>query len=254
MRIPAEALGGHMGRWWVAAGCLLIARGWALLAELAASARARGWTRAGSFLFTRSWPKASAWALFALIVAMGPVRSAEARATRPNPSTEARAWIESHVPSGSRIFHVGWRPSGPLMVATDEKLQARWGDHFDYGREHYAFLKEAFHLGYSNYMASDKPRYQLSVYDGRPTSRASKQTPRWVTDKLLANAQKDKTAYIILAGYRERDYAELGYRWFADAQVAAEFRKITIFKVPAPRTVAQTSAAAPSPPPPAPAP
>ena len=235
-----------------AAGCLLIARGWALLGELAASALARGWTHAGSFLAGLTWPKATAWICFALVIAMGPVRSAEARATKPNPSTEARDWIESHVPSGSRIFHVGWRPSGPLLVATDEKVQARWGDHFDYGREKYAFLKQAFHLGYSNYMASDEPRYRIDVYDGRPTSRASKQTPRWVTDKLLANAQKDKTAYIILAGYRERDYTELGYRWFADAQVAAEFRKITIFKVPAPTPVALTSGTPPPPPAPAP--
>jgi dolichyl-phosphate-mannose-protein mannosyltransferase len=223
------------------AACLLIGVGWARLGELAALARFRRW-------------EPYAWAAAAALLIALPAQVAWGRAAKPNGSTLARQWIFEHVPSGSRLFHVGWRPSGPQLITTDEKVEARWGDHFDYGRSQYPFLRKAFHLGFANYMASDKPRYDIRVHDGLPYPRATKRTPRAITDRLLRQAQKDKVSYIILAGYRESSWRELGYPWFADAVFEQEFHKIAIFRVPDPGPVVQTSTPAPPDPSPTPAP
>jgi hypothetical protein len=209
--------------------CLLVGVGWARLTELRTSERWQRWAR-------QAWAPAAA-----LFIAL-PVHTCWARAHKPSASALAREWILEHVPSGTRLFHVGWKPSGPQLVTTDPKVEARWGDHFDYGRSKYPFLRKAFRLGFANYMASDKPRYDIRVHDGLPYSRASKLTPRSITDKLLRQAQQDGISYIILAGYREPTWQALGYKWFSEAVFEQEFPKIAIFRVPAPGPVVQTSA------------
>lgn len=240
-----------------AAGCLLIGHGWVAARELGARWRRRhaqppagggdlSWRRAG-------WARWG-WAPAAALIAYGPAMTSWMRAERPNLGAEARRWIHENIPSMTRIFFVGWRPAGPQLVASNEKIEASWGDHFDYGRKNYAFLKQAFHLGFERYMQSDRPRYVLTVHDDLPYARASRRTPRRITDALLGEAQQKKLSYIILTGYREASWQDLGYPWFSGATLEREIGKTAIFKVPDPTPRAQTSTAAAQQAPPAAAP
>jgi hypothetical protein len=161
-------------------------------------------------------------------------------------SLQARAWIHEHIPSGTPIFHVGPRPGSPLLVGTNEKQQGRWGDHFEYGRHKYRFLKRAFRQAFSDYKASGKPLYPLAVYDGKPLPR-SKGVPRAISDSLLRNAQKEGQRYIVVSGFKGTNVMDLGYRWFGDASLEATFKAIAIFKVPEAPPDAATLPAAASP-------
>jgi hypothetical protein len=230
-----------------AAGCLLIGHGWVATRELAARWRRRRVQRAPGGLaptwLEPAWARWG-WAPVAALLAYGPARTSWARAERPNLGAEARQWIHENIPSMTRIFFVGWRPAGPQLVASNEKIEAGWGDHFDYGRQNYAFLKQAFHLGFERYMQSDRPRYALTVHDDLPYPRASRKTPRKITDSLLREAQKKKLSYIILTGYRAESVRDLGYTWFDGAILEREIGKTAIFKVPDPTPEPQTSTAA----------
>jgi hypothetical protein len=230
-----------------AAGCLLIGHGWVAARELLARWRRRREQRApGGLAMTwvdSPWARWG-WAPVAALIAYGPSSTSWRRAARPNLGVEARQWIHDNIPSMTRIFFVGWRPAGPQLVASNEKIEARWGDHFDYGRTNYAFLKQAFHLGFERYMQSDRPRYALTVHDDLPHTRASRKTPRRITDSLLREAQQKKLSYIILTGYREKSYRDLGYPWFDGATLEREIGKTAIFRVPPPTPEPQTSTAA----------
>jgi hypothetical protein len=229
-----------------AAACLMIGHAWVTVGALAERKLAQRVARRGRPPPSGGWQRVTPWAwapLWVLLAAL-PLGSLYELARRPNLTEQAEQWIYANVPSGTRLFWVGWRPSGPRLVASNEKVQARWGDHFDYGRDNYAFLKQAFHLGFERYIQSDKPRYALSVHDDVPYSRASKRTPRRITDGLLEEARKKQIAYIILAGYREAHWRDLGYRWFGAATLAAEFGKTAIFEVLAQAPAPPTSTAA----------
>ncbi|HWO13746.1 MAG TPA: glycosyltransferase family 39 protein [Polyangiaceae bacterium] len=202
-----------------AASCLLVGHAWAALSALV--------------LPRLREPRWLSWALapVAILLLQSPLRYLFGQRLAPNNATEARAWVYEHIPSGTPIFHLGLRPSGPRLVATDEKLQARWGDHFDYGRNNYRFLKEAFRHAFRAYQKSGLPRYPLAVHDDKPYPRADNRLPRWLTDNLVARARQDGQRYIIVAGYRG-DVHELGYRWLDQAQLETQIGNIAIFRVP----------------------
>ena len=222
-----------------AASCLLVAHGWAAFEALVVP-------RLRQLRAFRE-PRWLSWAVapLALLLLQSPLRGLFQQRLAPNPATDARAWLYEHVPSGTPLFYLGMRPSGPRIVSTNEKLQARWGDHFDYGRQHYAFLKEAFHHAFTAYQKSGEPRYPVAVHDDRPYPRSANRMPRWVTDNLVARARKDGQRYIIVAGYRERDVRDLGYRWVDQAILETQAGHIAIFRVPevAPQTAPASGAA-----------
>lgn len=147
-------------------------------------------------------------------------------------STRARAWMQEHVPAGTKLFYAGPWPDGPRLVATQPKLQLKWADHLDYGRTRYPFLKRAFEKGYADYVASGRPRYPITVHDRRPFPRRQKASPRWLTDSLVKRARKRGEKYIILTGYRVADVKQLEYPWFGEAKLEAQFGAIAIFSVP----------------------
>jgi dolichyl-phosphate-mannose-protein mannosyltransferase len=214
-----------------AASCLLVAHAWAALEALVLP-RLRQ-------LRSLREPGRLAWAagLVALLSLQGPLRALWSQRLAPNPATVTGAWLKEHAPSGTPIFYVGMRASGPRIVATDRKLQASWGDHFGYGRQNYRFLKQAFRHAHAEYRKSGKPIYPLVVHDDKPYPRKDNKMPRWLTDNLVARARKDKQRFIVVAGYRENDVRELGYRWFDQAVLEIEARHIAIFSVPDPPPV-----------------
>jgi hypothetical protein len=203
------------------AACLLLAH---------AVATAEHW-------LARAGGRASLWfqravAPLALLLVLPALWKIEQRSSRPSAAREARDWIYANIASGTRLYYVGWRGAGPPLVAEKASVQAEFGDHFGYGREHYAFLKQAFERGYADYAQSGAPRYGIASYHNKPSSRASKRTPRSITDGLLKTARAQKRQYIIVAGHSEPDVHGLGYTWFKQAVLEREFGKIAIFRVP----------------------
>ncbi len=161
-------------------------------------------------------------------------------ANLPPRNAEARAWFYEHVPSGTPLVYVGARALG--LVSTDQKLQGRWGDHFDRGRKKYKFYKRAFSKAFSDYLASEKPRYPLVLHDAR-LHKAD--LPRSVSRSLLRKAQAGGQRYIVLFGFRG-DVFELGYPWFGQAILEKQTTAFAIFRVPAPEPIAEApSASAP---------
>jgi dolichyl-phosphate-mannose-protein mannosyltransferase len=203
------------------AACLLVGHGVATAERLLA----RGAERA-SLWFRRAVPA------LALVLVLPPLVRLEARTARPSAAREARDWIYANVPSGTRLYYVGWRGAGPPLVAHTAGVQAEFGDHFGYGREHYAFLKRAFERGYADYASSSAPRYVIAQHHQKPVARSSKKMPRSITDGLVKTARAQKRQYIIVAGYEQADVQALGYTWFNQAVLEREFGKIAIFRVP----------------------
>jgi hypothetical protein len=202
-----------------AALCILLAYGWARAEALLAERPLARWLR---------W----AWLPLALLM-IAPLAGPYWQHTRQENSVlETSRWIQANVAPGTRIFHLGRRAYGTYLVSTDEKLQSRWGDHFDYGRDRYAFIREAFHLGYQNYVKSGQPRYAIEVRDETPRARSTNRNKRWLTDSLLRRAREKKQKYIILFGYHEQDVRELGYPWFDQAILEKQMPGVAIFRVP----------------------
>ncbi len=199
------------------AACLLIGYAFASLYQLEWPGRIRRWL-------------GLSWLPLLALVMLIPARHIWPR-QHLSSSLQARAWIHEHIPSGTPIFHVGPRPGSPLLVGTNEKQQGRWGDHFDYGRHKYRFLRQAFRKAFADYKASGKPLYPVAVYDGKPLPR-SKGVPRSISDSLLRNAQTEGRRYIVVSGFREPNVLDLGYRWFGGVVLESAFRGIAIFKVP----------------------
>jgi len=214
------------------AACLLVGHGVATLERLLA----RGGERA------RLWFGRAAPAL-ALALVLPPLWRLEVRTARPSAAREARDWIHANVPSGTRLYYVGWRGAGPPLVAHKASVQAAFGDHFSYGREHYGFLKQAFERAYADYSSSGAPRYAIAQHHQKPLARSSKKMPRSITDGLLKTAQAQKRQYIIVAGHEQADVQALGYAWFKQAVLEREFGKIAIFRVPD-RAVARAASGA----------
>jgi hypothetical protein len=202
-----------------AALCLLVGHG---------LARAQGWLGARPLSRWFEW----LWVPLAAALIFGPARTIVWRSGGPNLMLEAVAWVHANVPAGTRLFHLGRKPYGPYLVTSDRKLQGAWGDHFEYGRTNYRFLREAFYLAFDNYAKSGSPVYRIEVRDEAPKPRNAKQNPRWVTDGLLRRAREKKQKFIIIAGYRERDVRELGYTWNDDAVLEQQYGDISIFRVP----------------------
>jgi hypothetical protein len=203
------------------AGCLLVGHGVATVERLLA----RGSERA-SLWFRRAAPA------LALVLVLPPLWRLEWRTARPSAAREARDWIHANVPSGTRLYYVGWRGAGPPLVAHTARVQAEFGDHFGYGREHYDFLKQAFERGYTDYANGGAPRYVIAQQRSKPLPRASKKMPRSITDGLLKTARAQKRQYIIVAGHEQADVQALGYTWFEQAVLEREFGKVAIFRVP----------------------
>jgi hypothetical protein len=202
-----------------AALCILVGYGWARIEALFAGWRIERWAR---------W----AWVPIAALVIAVPARAYSRLTLRPHPVIEIYGWIKANVPPGTRIFHLGGRAYGTYLVPTSEKLQAGWGDHFEYGRYRYTFLKQAFHLGYQRYVESGQPRYALEVRDEVPRPRRLNRTRRWITDGLVRRARDKQQKYIVVSGYRERDVRDLGYKWFDQAILEKQVGSIAVFRVP----------------------
>jgi Dolichyl-phosphate-mannose-protein mannosyltransferase len=202
-----------------AALCILLGYGWARVEALLARLPMQRWLR---------W----AWVPLAALLSVSTVRARWQLSLRDNPVLATSRWVRANVPSGTRVFHLGGRPYGTYLVPTSEKLQSQWGDHFDYGRIRYRFFREAFHLGYENYIKSGQPRYVIEVRDEGPQPRGTNRNKRWVTDSLVRRAREKKQKYIILAGFRERDVRDLGYPWFEQAILEKQVSGIAIFRVP----------------------
>jgi hypothetical protein len=62
--------------------------------------------------------------------------------------------------------------------------------------------------------------------------RSANRNRRWVTDGLVKRAREKRQKYIIIAGHRRNDVRELGYRWFDEAKLEAQFGRVAIFSVP----------------------
>jgi len=202
-----------------AALCLLVGYG---------LARVQGWLGARPLSRWFEW----IWVPLAAGLVFGPAQVLIERGQGPNLIVEAVRWIHANVPANTRLFHLGGKPYGSYLVTNDEKLQGRWGDHFEYGRYKYRFLREAFHLAFDNYAKSGRPSYRIEVRDEPPRPRQTKKNKRWITDGLLRRAREKKQAYIIIAGYRELDVRDLGYTWFGEAVLEQQFGNIAIFRVP----------------------
>lgn len=202
-----------------AALCLLVGYGYA---------RVQGWLEARPLARWSEW----LWLPLGAALVVGPARSIAAHVEGPNLIVEAVRWVHANVPAGTRLFHLGGKPYGQYLVTTDEKEQGRWGDHFEYGRYKYRFLRDAFHLAFDDYAKSGRPRYRIEVRDESPKPRRAKKNARWITDGLLRRARERKQQYIIIAGYREHDVRELGYTWFDEAVLEQQFGNVAIFRVP----------------------
>jgi hypothetical protein len=210
-----------------AALCLLAAYGWARvveLLELALSPRR----------LSRRW---SSWLRWACVPVAGaiiwkPATSVYTRSLRVDSVAEVNHWIEANVPPGTRLLHIGVRPSGTYLVTTSERIQGWWGDHFQYGRHKYPFFSQAFHLGYRRYAKSGKPRYSIEAYRDAPLPLREKRNPSWLTKRLVTIARKKHREYIIVSGYRVRTVAKLDYPWFREAVLEKEVPGFAIFRVP----------------------
>jgi hypothetical protein len=202
-----------------AALCLLVGYG---------LARVQGWLGARPLSRWFGW----SWLLLAAALVFGPALVIISRSQGTHRIVEATRWIHANVPANTRLFHLGARPYGSYLVTNDRKVQGRWGDHFEYGRSKYRFLREAFQLAFEDYAKHGRPRYRIEVRDESPRPRRTQRNARWITDGLVRRAREKKQAYIIIAGYRERDVRDLGYTWFGDAILEQQFGDIAIFRVP----------------------
>jgi hypothetical protein len=200
------------------AACLLIGHAYASLSQSELRSAGQSW---------REW----SWVPLVALLAAVPARKYWALTNHVSAPIQARAWFHENVPSGTPVFVVGRRPESPRLVGTNERLQAKWGGHFNYGRDKYEFLKRAFHKAFSDYAASGKPRYRLDVFRSRPFPR-SKRMPRTISDSLFTKAQARGQRYIIVAGFTERNVLDLHYRWFSQAILEQQFGGIAIFRVP----------------------
>jgi hypothetical protein len=222
-----------------AALCLLVGYGFA---------RIQGWLGARPLSRGFAW----LWVPLAVALTFSPARAIVARSEGPHSVTDATRWFHANVPAGTRVFHLGGRPYGKYLVTTDEKEQGRWGDHFEYGRHKYRYMRDAFHLAYEEYVKSGQPRYRIEVRDERPQPRHANKNKRWVTDGLLRRAREKKQKYIIIHGYRERDVRQLGYTWFDEAVLEQQFDNIAIFRVPDAPPLAEPASVSPATVPPVP--
>jgi hypothetical protein len=224
-----------------AALCLLVGYGFA---------HVQGWLEARPLSRWFEW----IWIPLAAALTFLPARAIIARNAGSHRVPDAARWIHANVPAGTRMFHLGGRPYGTYLVTTDEKVQGRWGDHFEYGRHKYRYMRDAFHLAYDAYVKSGRPRYHIEVRDESPKPRRTNRNKRWITDGLLRRAREKKQKYIIVYGYRERDVRELGYTWFNEAVLEQQFGDIAIFRVPDASPLAGPASVSSAAAPPVPAP
>lgn len=208
-----------------AALCLFVGYGWAELSQRLARL---SWPRSAVLAPWARW----AWVPLAVLVVQGPARGCWRHSLRVSPTVEITRWIEANVPAGTRLFHLGRRPLGTYLMSTSEKVQASWGDHFQYDRHRYRFFREAFHLAYANYVKSGKPRYAIEVHGQPIFPRSANRNRRWVTDGLVKHARQKRQKYIVIAGHRRKEVHELGYRWLDQAKLELQFGGVAIFSVP----------------------
>jgi dolichyl-phosphate-mannose-protein mannosyltransferase len=218
------------------AACLVIGYAFAGVYARDAGARWRHWL---------AW----SWLPLVALLVFFPARRLWGRQQQESPALLARAWFQANVPSGTPVMHLGRWMNGPLIIGTDEKIQARWGNHFEYGRYKYKFLKLAFHKAFTDYLASDRPRYPTAVEFSGGWVFPRKKMPRRISDGLLRRAQAEHRRYIVVAGYKPKDVRELGYPWFDKAVLEVQFRRVAIFRVPETAPSADTLPASVGPPP-----
>jgi hypothetical protein len=203
------------------AACLAIGHGFARVGGWVRSERARRWL---------GW----AWAPLALALVITPLLRLEAGIAVPSDANLARQWIEDNIPPGTSIAYVGMRLRGPRIVSTDPHQQRLWMHSFDYGRKEYPFFRQAFRKAYDDYVASGRPRFDISARDDKPLRRGHAGVPRDISDGLLRSARKHHQSYIVLCGMGAYDARDLGYTWVDDAILERQFGRIAILRVPEP--------------------
>jgi hypothetical protein len=174
-------------------------------------------------------------ALLALLLGINipPVHELALIARKVSGATLARNWIQANIPSGTKIFHFGVFERGPRLVASDPSVQANWADYFEYGRNKYAFLKQAFRLAHADYVKAHRPVYDLETTDFRAEPLQAKTTPAWLSRSLDRHARARRQEYIVMARLGSYDpVLELGYPWFKNVELVKEFDYVAIFRVP----------------------
>ena len=211
-------------------GIVLCGLGWD-----APTAAASGSLRAAA-PSVRAQALSGALCLSALVmIAWLPASSLDASRRVISSSTLARDWIHEHVPSGTALFHYGRFSNGPRLVTSDWKAESNWADFFDYGRADYRFYRAAARSAYDKYRSQGRPWYVIESFRGIPEP-AQTLRQHWLAKSLAQRAGQRGQRYIILAGVRtdDFDYRGLGYSWFAQVELAQQFRDIAIFRVPPP--------------------
>ncbi|MEO8184361.1 MAG: glycosyltransferase family 39 protein [Deltaproteobacteria bacterium] len=173
-----------------------------------------------------------------------PVNGMDGLRRTTTPPTLARAWIHEHIPSGTRLFHYGTFAGGPRLVSSSWQQESKWADFFDYGRENYEFYQTAFRKAYDDYRSQGRPYYDIDSYLAAPDSVKSGKTRGWLARSLARRAAKEGREYIILGSYRGEHYQDLGYSWIDEVELAQEFGRIAIFRVPQPPPAASEPSAA----------
>lgn len=174
-------------------------------------------------------------AIVALLLGINipPIHALAQIARQVSGATRARNWIEANIPSGTKIFYFGVFERGPRLVASDPSVQANWADYFEYGRNKYAFLKQAFRLAYADYVKAHRPVYDLESTDFRAEPLKLKTTPAWLWRSLDRRARARGQEYIVMA--RRGSYEpvlDLGYPWFKNVELVKEFDYVALFRVP----------------------
>ncbi|HVZ34760.1 MAG TPA: hypothetical protein VG963_20170, partial [Polyangiaceae bacterium] len=149
--------------------------------------------------------------------------------------TLAREWILAHVPSGTRFFQIGAYGDGPRLVSASLDDEAKYADYFEYGREHYQFLHEAFRLAYERYVDQGRPRYGLE-HTRRRAEPLSAHVAPWPTQSLAEHAIRYGEEYILLCRFGGGpNVLDLKYRWFKSVDLVQQFGRVAIFRVHLPK-------------------
>jgi hypothetical protein len=160
--------------------------------------------------------------------------------------TLAREWILAHVPSGTKFFQLGAYGDGPRLVSDSREDQAKYADYFEYGREHYQFLRTAFRLAYERYVDQGRPRYGLEHTRRRAEPLSARMAP-WLSQSLDEHAIKYGEEYILLCRFGGGpNVLDLKYRWFKSVDLVQQFGRVAIFHVHLPKAADPAPASDPS--------
>jgi hypothetical protein len=193
----------------------------------------------------RRWLAALIGLCLAPVLAYAPVSRMEYLRHVTSDASLMHDWIEEHVPSGASIFHFGGYAAGPRLVVDSWKRQSQLSDFFDYGRDQYDFYQRAFRQAHAEYLSAGRPHYALEIHNGAPEPAASRKNARWLTHTLDQRALSKGQEYILLAGFGgPPELSALGYAWLPRVELAQQFGRQALFRVPTPAVSPPDSAAA----------